>query len=75
MSKKYGCMPLKSNIEQPYNSHWRLTKCPNCGKECWETPLQRNIKQQNSNLQFVCTECAIKLAVEMGDNKNGSYRY
>lgn len=63
MKKVYGCMPLKKNVEAPNDPRWRLTPCPNCGEECWETPFQRNLEQQNKNQQFVCTECALKSAL------------
>ena len=34
----YYCMPLKVNVPTG-RKDWKLTKCPECGAQCWELPL------------------------------------
>lgn len=38
----YACMPLKKNVPEGHDG-WRLTTCPECGTECWESPLLKSI--------------------------------
>lgn len=33
----YYCMPLKVNVPTG-RKDWKLTKCPECGAQCWELP-------------------------------------
>lgn len=32
-----ACMPLRRNVPEGREG-WKLTTCPNCGRECWEMP-------------------------------------
>lgn len=41
----YACMPLKKNVPEGHDG-WRLTTCPECGTECWESPLLKSIANQ-----------------------------
>lgn len=53
----YAMMPMKKNIPVGRKG-WEFTKCPECGCECWKTPLLPiTIKQGAIAL---CTECAIR---------------
>lgn len=36
----YACMPMKKHISVGH-SDWKLANCPECGEECWETPMLR----------------------------------
>ena len=51
------CMPLKKNVPQGKQG-WIATKCPNCGQECWQSPLVRSTII-GEEIEAVCTECAI----------------
>ena len=31
-----ACMPLRRNVPEGREG-WKLTTCPNCGRECWES--------------------------------------
>lgn len=55
----YACMPLKQNIPQGKKG-WRLTTCPECGQECWETLLLREVRGTDPTLKALCTFCAIR---------------
>lgn len=50
-------MPMKKNIPEG-KPGWKLTTCPKCGRECWETPLFEEVKKQGTI--GMCTECALK---------------
>lgn len=52
-----ACMPMKKNIPKGKEG-WILTTCPKCGRECWETPLLRQVKEQVA--ATYCTDCAIR---------------
>lgn len=39
----YYCMPLKVNVPTG-RKNWKLTKCPECGAQCWELRTCRNCK-------------------------------
>lgn len=52
----YACMPLKANIPQG-REDWVLTACPECGKECWRTPLVSQVEQTGA--KALCTMCAL----------------
>lgn len=53
----YACMPMKKNAPEG-RKDWKLTTCPECGRECWEIPLLQQVKEQGAIA--LCTECAIK---------------
>ena len=53
----YACMPLKKNVPEGHDG-WRLTICPECDAECWETPLLRSIARLGA--APMCTMCALK---------------
>lgn len=53
----YVCMPLTSNL--PYGRPgWKITKCPQCGRKCWETPMHKIAEE--SGAIALCTECALR---------------
>lgn len=52
-----ACLPMKKNIPEG-KSGWKLTTCPQCGRECWKTPLFEAVKKQGAI--GMCTECALK---------------
>ena len=53
----YAMMPMKKNIPVGRNG-WELDICPECGRECWKTPLLPVAIQQGAIA--LCTECAIR---------------
>lgn len=59
---KYICMPLFKNVSKDFiirHKGTRLTICPACGKECYETTDTRRLKKMPGH-KAVCTECAIR---------------
>ena len=66
-----ACMPLRRNVPEGREG-WKLTTCPNCGRECWEMPLLDVVKAQGASA--LCTECALKQGAEKTIEKNtGAY--
>lgn len=68
------CMPLKKNIKAA-PSDWRETKCPKCGRECYERPIPKGYE----GLAFekaLCTECAFEGEgkKQKGRSKDGQKR-
>ena len=56
----YAMMPMRKNIPEG-RVGWKLTTCPECGRECWETPpLPAAIRQGAIAL---CTECAMRKGI------------
>lgn len=53
------CMPLFKNIPNPKNKDWKLTTCPECGRECWEVPLPPGFSKELFD-GALCTDCALK---------------
>jgi len=53
-------MPLRSNIPDPQRGDWKLTTCPICGSECWESDLHRETLKAEPDLRAACTMCALK---------------
>lgn len=54
----YICMPLRQNVPQG-RPEWRLTRCPECGRECWaDDKLQQLPLSQGATA--LCTECALR---------------
>ena len=56
----YYCMPLRINVPTG-RKDWKLTKCPECGAQCWELPLAEVAKAQGA--KGLCTMCALKKGV------------
>lgn len=56
-----ACMPLRRNVPEGREG-WKLTTCPNCGRECWEMPLLDVVKAQGASA--LCTECALRQGAE-----------
>lgn len=54
-----ACMPLVDNIPYPSNLEWKLTECPVCGRECWETPMLAVAKKMGVD-GVACTDCALR---------------
>ena len=44
-------MPLRDNIPDPGRDDWKLTTCPVCGAECWETEIARQALAAESELR------------------------
>lgn len=55
------CMPLQANVPAGH-SDWRLTTCPVCGQECWETRKAREVIR-DEGLIAACTACALKIGM------------
>ncbi|WP_312938852.1 hypothetical protein [Oscillibacter sp.] len=53
-------LPMRSNIPHPKNADWKLTTCPVCGAECWESDLARQALAAEPDLRAACTSCALK---------------
>lgn len=51
-------MPMKKNIPVG-REDWKLTTCPICGTECWESDLSREVQKMEPDLMVACTECAL----------------
>ena len=54
------CMPLYRNVPSPKNDSWKLTTCPKCGADCWETDLHRETLKNEKDILALCTECALR---------------
>lgn len=63
------CMPLVRNVPTP-RSDWKETTCPRCGSPCWESDQARSVKQ-SEGLQCLCTECALRTAMNTNGGQNG----
>ena len=50
-------MPMKKNISIGHDE-WKLTTCPECGRECWRLPEHEKLEKQG--VICLCTECALK---------------
>lgn len=61
----YVCLPLRCNVPVP-NKEWKLTICPICGAECWETPLAKEIISKGY-MSGCCTLCALKAGTKTID--------
>lgn len=53
----YICMPLAENVPEG-RPDWRLTTCPECGRECWYRPAAEIAKAQGA--AALCTMCALQ---------------
>ena len=53
-------LPLRSNVPEPARADWKLTTCPICGAECWESDLAREAMAAEPDLSAACTACALK---------------
>lgn len=60
----FACLPCKANIPEGREG-WVLTRCPVCGKECWDTPAYRDALRLMPDVVGICTRCAIGKAGEM----------
>lgn len=56
------CMPLVCNIPDAGQRHrgWKMTVCPVCGTDCWETDIHRRALKREPGLKAACTICALK---------------
>ena len=52
------CFPRKSAVENG-KPGWKLTKCPFCGTECWETPDAAELLANDPTLRGACTMCVL----------------
>lgn len=53
-----ACFPRKSAVPQG-RPGWVLTTCPVCGRECWETPLAREVMAKDPAVTGACTMCVL----------------
>ena len=53
----FVCMPLRSNVPQG-REDWTLVHCPECGAECWRSPLTG--ETEKSGAVALCTMCALR---------------
>lgn len=53
-------MITRANVPEPHGDDWKLTTCPDCGAECWETDLTRQTLAAEPALRAACTLCALK---------------
>lgn len=53
----YLAMPLRKNVQEPHDRGWKLTRCPMCGRECWERAIPDWLRESVDGI--VCTECAL----------------
>lgn len=53
-------LPLRSNVPEPARDDWKLTTCPICGAECWESDIAREAMAAEPKLSAACTACALK---------------
>jgi RNase P subunit RPR2 len=60
--KGYICLPLKRNVPIPHPD-WKLTICPKCGEECWESDLAREVLS-HGNAIGACTTCALRAGLK-----------
>lgn len=51
-------MPLKQNVPVGRKA-WMLTRCPKCGRECWDRPLPEGYTLDMFGGKL-CTECALR---------------
>lgn len=56
-----ACMPLRSNVPKPRQQDWKLTICPVCGCECWESELTRRIIKKGADA--ACNMCALRTGI------------
>lgn len=61
-------MPLRKNIPLPGSPDWKLTICLECGRECWDRPLPEGYKVGRK----MCTECALRAAMEAQNECRGN---
>lgn len=59
------CMPLVRNLPDADKTHkdWEKKNCPVCGAACWESDAHKKILEQESDINAVCTMCAVKAGV------------
>lgn len=53
----YICMLLADNVPEG-RPNWKLTACPECGRECWYRPAAEIAKVQGA--AALCTMCALR---------------
>jgi hypothetical protein len=68
------CMPLnrfsitgQDTVDNPTPPDWKLTTCPSCGNECWESDLCRHFKE-DCHYKAFCTECVLMKTLDRGGN-------
>lgn len=54
----YLMMPLRKNVPEGQEG-WKLTRCQECGEECWDRPLPEGITEKMVDGRL-CTICAIR---------------
>lgn len=66
-------MPVCEHVPHPTDPGWKLTHCPECGRECWDRPLAAGFTE-DMFAGKVCTICALKKwnrQQEEGGEENG----
>lgn len=59
-------LPLRENVPEPKDESWKLTTCPICGAECWESEAARQAMDAEPELRAACTACALKAGAASG---------
>lgn len=59
-------LPLRENVPEPKDESWKLTTCPVCGAECWESEAARQAMAAEPELRAACTACALKAGTAGG---------
>ena len=59
-------LPLRENVPKPKDESWKLTTCPICGAECWESEAARQAMDAEPELRAACTACALKAGAASG---------
>jgi len=54
----YAMMPMKMNVPVGRDG-WELVTCPECGRECWKTPLLKAVMVQGG-VTALCTACVLR---------------
>lgn len=59
-------LPCREDGEEPRDESWKLTTCPVCGAECWESEAARQAMAAEPELRAACTACALKAGTASG---------
>ena len=57
----YLMMPLRNNVPSPKDPTWKPSRCPGCGRECWDRKLPEGITEEMFAGKL-CTLCALRAA-------------
>lgn len=66
-------LPLRENVPEPKDESWKLTTCPVCGADCWESEAARKAMEAEPELRAACTACALKAGTASAAEKEGDH--